>query len=525
MNHEDIQQLLPHLTAEERAFINQMLAADGKLWRPLPGPQTLAYYSEADVIGYGGAAGGGKTDLACGKALTQHQKVMILRREGTEMTAIIDRLVELLGSRDGYNGQERIFRLPQRNLQIELGSTPNLDDWKKYQGRPHDLLVFDEAANFLEGQVRALLGWLRSVDPNQRCQALLTFNPPTSAEGQWIVQFFAPWLDKNHPNPAQPGEIRYFAMVNGKDMEVANGATFEHDGELIKPMSRTFIPSRVTDNPYLMGTNYMATLQALPEPLRSQMLKGDFTAGMEDDPWQVIPSAWVDAAMARWKEPDRKTEMMTVGVDVARGGRDNSVIARKHLNNWFDRPLTYPGTMTPDGPSLAGLVIAAARDQAPIHVDVIGVGASPYDFLKSAKQDVYGVNVAEASGNLDKSGRLSFFNLRSYLWWKMREDLDPANNTGVALPPDTRLRADLCAPTWKLQGMKVKVESREEIIDRIGRSPDWASAYILANIDTPKVKSLLSADTGVNARYDMNDPYRDIRPRRSTYDPFKALKG
>jgi hypothetical protein len=34
-------------------------------------------------------------------------------------------------------------------------------------------------------------------------------------------------------------------------------------------MSRTFIPSRVTDNPFLANTGYIAMLQGLPEPLRS----------------------------------------------------------------------------------------------------------------------------------------------------------------------------------------------------------------------------------------------------------------
>lgn len=460
-------------------------------WRPLPGPQSIAYNSTADVIGYGGAAGGGKTDLACGKTLTQHQKVLVLRREATQLTGIIDRFTELIGSRDGYNGAERIWRLPERKLQIEFGSTPALDDWNKYQGRPHDLLIFDEAANFLEGQVRALLGWLRSVDPKQRCQALLTFNPPTSAEGRWVIEFFAPWLDPKHPNPAQPGELRWFAMIDGKDVEVASGEAFTYDGETIKPMSRTFIPSRVSDNPYLMGTGYMATLQSLPEPLRSQMLYGDFQAGIQDDPWQVIPTAWVETAMARWKPLDKKPRMDSLGVDVARGGSDNTVIARRH-DMWFDEALTYPGTQTPDGPTVSGLVIAASRDGAPIHLDVIGVGASPYDFLMSANQPVMGVNVSEKATGTDKSGRLRFFNQRSELWWKMREALDPSNNTGIALPPDKRLTADLCAPTWEVSGATIKVEGREDIVKRIGRSPDFASAYVLALMDSPRMSEIMA---------------------------------
>lgn len=495
--------LIAYLTPEELAQLDALIVGDPTIWRPLPGPQRLAYESTADIIGYGGAAGGGKTDLACGKALTQHQKVLVLRREATQLTGIIDRFTELIGGRDGYNGSERIWRLPRQ--QIEFGSTPNLGDEARYQGRPHDLLVFDEAANFLEVQVRFLLGWLRTTIPGQRCQALLTFNPPTTAEGRWVVAFFAPWLDSKHPNPAQPGELRYFAMIDGEEVEVPTDEPFQHGGDTIKPMSRTFIPSRVSDNPYLTGTGYMATLQAMPEPLRSQMLYGDFRAGIEDDPWQVIPTAWVEAAQARWTRPEKLAPMDSVGVDVARGGRDSTVIARRH-GMWFDVPLAYPGDVTPDGPKVAGLTIAAARDGAVQHVDVIGVGASPYDFLKAARQQVVGVNVSEAATRTDRSGRLRFRNLRSQLWWAMREALDPTANTGIALPPDPRLLADLCAPTWDMAGTTIVVASREEIIDRIGRSPDYGSAYVLALMDTPKIATI-EALGNRKSRLDYN-PYR-----------------
>lgn len=494
--------LMAYLTPEELADLDALISSDPTVWRPLPGPQSMAYYSDADIIGYGGAAGGGKTDLACGKALTQHQKVLVLRREATQLTGIIDRFTELIGGRDGYNGAERIWRLPGQ--QVEFGSTPNLDDWNKYQGRPHDLLVFDEAANFLEAQVRALLGWLRSVDPSQRCQALMTFNPPTTAEGRWITAFFAPWLDKKHPNPAKPGELRWFAMIDGEEVEVPSGEPFQHGADLIKPMSRTFIPSRVSDNPYLMGTGYMATLQSLPEPLRSQMLYGDFQAGIEDDPWQVIPTAWVEAAQARWKRPDKLLPMDSLGVDVARGGRDNTLLARRH-GMWFDEALVYPGSATPNGPTVAGLTIAAKRDDAVVHIDVIGVGSAPYDFLNEAGQQVVGVNVAESATGTDKSGRLRFKNLRSELVWRMREALDPTNNTGIALPPDPQLLADLTAYTWELSGSTIYVASREQIMEKIGRSPDYGSAYVLALMDTPKRATVEALGQ---------------RRRRGEYDPY-----
>lgn len=460
--------------------------ADTRLdWKPLPGPQMMAFESKADVTGYGGAAGGGKTELALGLALTRHKRVLVLRREATQLVGIIDRVAELLGSRDGFNGAERIWRLPA-GQQLEFGSTPNPDDWSKYQGRPHDLLVFDEAANFLQSQVRALLGWLRSVDPNQRCRALLCFNPPTKAEGRWVVDFFAPWLDPLHPNPASPGELRWFAMVEGKEEERPDGAPFNHGDELITPQSRTFIAARLKDNPYLVKTGYMATLQALPEPLRSQMLRGDFQAGTEDDQWQVIPTAWIDAAMDRWTPRAPAGEMMALGCDVARGGRDSTVIARRHAGMWFDRPLVYPGASTPDGPTVAGLVVSALRDNAPILIDVIGVGASPYDVLRGMGLDISGVNVAERATGPDESGRLQFFNQRSELIWKFREALDPRNDTGICLPPDQRLRADLAAFSWEPRGAAVFVHSRDEIVKRIGRSPDWASAFALALMDRPK---------------------------------------
>jgi hypothetical protein len=275
-----------------------------------------------------------------------------------------------------------------------------------------------------------------------------------------------------------------------------------------------------------MASGYMATLQALPEPLRSQMLYGDFQAGMDDDPWQVVPTDWVDAAMARWSKPARIAVMTGLGVDVARGGKDNTVIARRH-GWWYDELLVYPGKMTPDGPEVAGLTIAAARNSAPIHIDVIGVGASPYDFLKQAKQQVIGVNVSEASLATDISGRLKFFNQRSELWWRMREALDPANNTGICLPPDPRLKADLCTPKWTLSGSTIKVQSREEIYEKLHRSVDFASAVILTLVDTPNLSMLtreMDSSHGSTARD--YDPLQMAGGSRESvgWDPFARIR-
>ncbi|MET3122620.1 hypothetical protein AAKU67_002222 [Oxalobacteraceae bacterium GrIS 2.11] len=538
MDIAEVNRLLPFLTREERAELEALVASDSALWRPLPGPQTQAAQSLADITGYGGAAGGGKTDLACGLSLTEHRKVAIFRENGTELTGVIDRFTKLLRGRDGYNGQDKIWRTQRGDgvpVQIEFGSFPNPDDEIKYQGRDHDLLVFDEAANMREGAVRFLMGWMRSTDPEQkRCRALLTFNPPTSAEGRWILAYFAPWLDKKHPNPAKPGELRYFATINEKDIEVPDGRIFVlEDGkptydfeeclydptDIIKPLSRTFIPSRVSDNPFLMGTNYVSVLQGLPEPLRSQMLKGDFMAGVSDDEWQLIPTEWVEAAQNRWIDYYPKPAMTSMGCDVARGGKDNTIIARRH-GMWFDKPLVFKGIELKDGPAVAGQCIANLRDGAPIHIDIIGVGASPYDFLVEARQHVIGINVSEAATARDKSGRLTFKNQRSQYWWLMREALDPSNNTGIMLPPDHMLLVDLCAPTWKLTGSSIQVESREDIVKRIKRSPDYGSAYILALIDTPPLDMIKRFAVSGS-----HNPFaQGIQARNNQlYDPFENL--
>lgn len=180
---------------------------------------------------------------------------------------------------------------------------------------------------------------------------------------------------------------------------------------------------------------------------------------------------------------------------------------------WFDEPIELEGSETPNGPSVAGQVIAFLRDNAVVHIDVIGVGSSPYDFLRDLNIQSVGVNVSESARGTDKSGRLRFANYRSELWWRMREALDPASNTGICLPPNRRLLADLTAVTWKLSGSTISVASRDELVKRLGKSPDHGSAYVLALIDTPKTEALLQLfSTGAEAGRKGRD-----------YDPYKNI--
>jgi hypothetical protein len=81
--------------------------------------------------------------------------------------------------------------------------------------------LFDEICHFTEGQFRTLIGWLRTDNPDIRQRVIAAGNPPTSAEGEWVKRFWGAWLDPQHPNPAKPGELRWYVTnEKGEDQEV-----------------------------------------------------------------------------------------------------------------------------------------------------------------------------------------------------------------------------------------------------------------------------------------------------------------
>jgi hypothetical protein len=441
--------------------------------------------SEADILGYGGAAGGGKTDLLLGLAFNQHHRALILRREAAQLRDMIDRSTAIAPEGARFNGTLLSWRLDGAR-KVEFGGVKDAQDVAKWKGRPHDFLGFDEATEFSEGMVRFLMTWLRTTVAGQRRRAVLTFNPPTNAEGRWVLDFFAPWLDPKHHNPAKPGELRWYAQVDGQEVERPDGEPFEHGGKTIKPLSRTFIPARLADNPYLDNPEYRAMLDSLPEPLRSQMRDGDFRAGIEDDPWQIIPTEWVEAAQRRWSADGRPRNahgepmpLSAAGVDVARGGKDQTVIQKRYAN-WFPHPEAYPGTATPNGGAVAGLLAPVLAEGGYANIDVIGVGASAYDSCIGQSLDAHPVNFSTRVIAFDRTGTMKFANMRAYAYWSFREALDPEKGDDLALPPDADILADLTAPRWSMQLNGVQVEDKDDIKKRIHRSPDKGDAIVLS---------------------------------------------
>jgi hypothetical protein len=469
-----------------------------KLWSPQSAPQRLAYETTADVTLYGGNPGSGKTAILLILAAKAHRRSIIFRRTYPRLKGIIETSKQMLNGIARYNSQDKLWRNIPGDRIIEFGAVQYEDDMYAYQGREHDLKCFDEITEFSETQFRFICGWVRSPIPDQKCRVVATCNPPTTQEGKWIVNYWAPWLKKNHPNPAAPGEIRWFISYTtvdpdtgerkDVDEEVPGPEPVEKDGSTYRPQSRTFIPAKLEDNPYLRDTNYLSTLQQFPEPLRSILLGGEFDIDFAVDyPMQVIPSAWVVAAQKRWQA--RKLPIQELlAVDVARGGADQLVIGARH-DEWVHPFKVVPGIDVTDGKKAALQVIDHAQFPGlEIRVDVIGYGSSCYDFLIDLGQNAVPMNAGWAAKDnegkliLDESGMFGFENFRALMHWRMREMLDPAKGYNIALPPDDELKEELTASEWDIKRMDdpdypnvyglISIEKKEKVKKKIGRSPD-----------------------------------------------------
>lgn len=447
----------------------------------------MALLSRADEIFYGGAAGGGKTDLLIGMATELHQHSVIFRRTYPNLLGIMRRTRELIGT-DYENKSEKAHNLPD-GRSIEFGAMQHEDDKKNWQGRPHDLKGIDEIPELSKTQYEFVTGWLRTTNPGQRVRIVATGNPPMDEEGNWIIERWRAWLEPTYHDPAEPGELRWYATIEGQEREFKTGDPIVMDGETIYPLSRTFIPAKVDDNPYYAQDNrYKSILQSLPEPLRSMLLHGDFQAAKKPNPFQVIPTDWVLAAMKRGRETEKPvTPLTAVGVDPVWGGNDNLAISKRY-DNWFDEVKTYPGAVAKDGPTSTELIRQEVGDEIPgyINIDVIGVGSSTYDFMKGVYDMVSPVNAAEGSEYRDKSQKLKMRNMRAEYHWRMRDALDPETGDNIFLPDDRELLADLCAPRYQVSASGVLIEDKDKIKERIGRSPDKGESVMLCNMPANK---------------------------------------
>jgi hypothetical protein len=120
-----------------------------------------------------------------------------------------------------------------------------------------------------------------------------------------------------------------------------------------------------------------------------------------------------------------------------------------------------------------------------VGVDNVGVGAGAVNEMTRLGAHVVGLGGAENAQPLrtEHGYRMQekFRNLRSQMWWLLRLDLQFGEESGICLPYDEELFADLTTPTWRPENGQIIIEPKEKIKKRLGRSPNVGDAVVYWN--------------------------------------------
>ena len=121
---------------------------------------------------------------------------------------------------------------------------------------------------------------------------------------------------------------------------------------------------------------------------------------------------------------------------------------------------------------VADLLISYIHEHSPdaVFVDA-GQGQGVIDRVRMLGCHVHEINFGSRAL---QEGR--FLNRRSEMWYGIREWLQE----GGAIPDDTRLMKELSAPVYSFNASgKIQLESKDDIKERLGFSPDLADALAL----------------------------------------------
>lgn len=214
-------------------------------------------------------------------------------------------------------------------------------------------------------------------------------------------------------------------------------------------------------------------------PIYKSKVLGEFSTDAAN---QVVRLS--DVATCRTPSDKRLTgeQLLPVelGVDVG-GGGDETVIrerrgqqAGREWRAHTDRP-----------EKIAPLILAAIKETGAtaVKIDSIGIGFGVIGELRNAanrgehRATITGVNVATAASEPTK-----FINLRAEMWWSLGRGLSESRAWDLSTMDnaDTTV-AQLLEPRWDTDPKgRIRVEPKDEIRKRLGRSPDNADALLLA---------------------------------------------
>lgn len=274
-----------------------------KVLSPQPGPQTAFSASSADIVIFGGAAGGGKS-YALLLEFLRYKNIkdfngVIFRKNYTQVTASGGLWETSLKMFTGIRGAIPT-RVPKCSWRFGGRSTLSFDyidrDVKAYdwQGSQICFLGFDELTHFSEFTFFYMLSRNRSVcgvEPFVRA----TCNPDADS---WVSDFVSWWIDKDtgYAIPERSGKVRVFyrnsegeTFWGDSRQEVCDKANADiiDIRDKVNPedcKTATFISSSVYDNRVLLQANptYLASLKTLPLVEKERLLRGN---------WKIRPAA------------------------------------------------------------------------------------------------------------------------------------------------------------------------------------------------------------------------------------------
>ena len=256
---------------------------------PNPGPQTEFFHSKADIVIYGGQAGGGKSFALVTEPLRR------VHNPGFRAGIFRRTYPQLKGQGGVWDEAQPIYRAlgarmrEGQELDATFKSGANIaflhlqhEKTKyEYQGHQFCALLFDELCHFTETQFFYMLSRNRSscgIRPYVRA----TCNPDA---GSWVAEFIAWWIDQDSgfPLKERSGKLRYFVRENDTVHWASSREELQEQFPEYEPsdiLSVTFIPAGLDDNPVLVARDpgYRAKLKALPRIERERLLGGNWKA-------------------------------------------------------------------------------------------------------------------------------------------------------------------------------------------------------------------------------------------------------
>jgi len=227
--------------------------------------------------------------------------------------------------------------------------------------------------------------------------------------------------------------------------------------------------------------------------------------GPKEAEGQLIPLEWIEAANKRYVEFKKiqatsifKKYPLRLGVDVAGMGRDSSCFCPRYGNVVEPFIKIQSGGVANHMEVTGQLISIMSRNidafvglwpQA--FIDTIGEGAGVFSRCEEQRQKsgnefirTYSCKFSSGTDLKDATGQYSFWNMRAYLYWAVRDWLNPRNNNQACLCPDEELKEELTATKWLFKSNgKILIEAKEELKKRLKRSPDKGDS--LANTFFP----------------------------------------